>query len=219
MRIISNSDHSIDDIADNGRRRCILPGSAPDKNRRSRDISGKLNCVVNAVHASERFVERNKCRINAERKCAGFEITANHAEQLNAIAEIARTMHVFERNVANAFDECVALRNPFSVREKCKNNGFVKRIPAVEVESVIRFDIAEFFRILQNFFIRLSFRFHAGKDVIAGSVDNSRNGFESICDQPFAKRFNNRNPAGTGRFKIIMTAERFDELVRPEEMV
>ena len=207
VRIVADADHRVDDVADYGGRSRVLPRAAPDENRRSRDVAGELYRVVDAVDAGERLVQRDQRGINAERKRARLEIAANHADELDAVAEIARAVHVFERDVADALDEGVALGNPFSVGEERENDGFVESVPSVEVEPVVRLDVAERLGVSEDFLVRFSFRLHAGKNVVACAVDDAGDRFEAVRDESFPQRLDDGNAAGDGRFEVVMPAE------------
>jgi len=87
------------------------------------------------------------------------------------------------------------------VGQPSEDGGFVRCVPAVEIQSFIGFHITEPARVADNLLKGGPFALHPGKDVVTGPVKNTVNQGKLIRDQPFLQRLDDRNSSGYRGFE------------------
>src|SRR3546814_847313 len=92
-----------------------------------------------------------------------------YPEQLDAITEIGSSLDVLDSDIADALEIDLVGGDPAAEGERRQDGQLVGGVIALDVETRIRFRIAEALRLLQAVFEGQPLLFHPRQDVVAGA--------------------------------------------------
>jgi hypothetical protein len=121
---------------------------------------------------------------------------ARDAEQLNAIAELAREADIIERDVLDTFHQHVLEIRRRAEGEARQDRELVRRVAAADIERRISFGKTEILRFLQHLFEGTLRLLHVGEDIVASAVENAAHRNDTVRDQAFAKCFHDGDATG-----------------------
>ena len=124
-----------------------------------------------------------------------FGTLARYAQELDAIAEFARKRDVFRRYIFDPADRNVSEAWCDAKGKRGEQHEFVRRIPAADIKTRIRFRKSHALSVAEHFAKRPSGRFHLRENEIAGAVKDSANSADPVRDQTFPQRLDDGDAA------------------------
>ena len=153
-----------------------------------------------AVDLGDRRMFRHHGRVHALLDAAlGAQ---RHAEQLDAVAEIAGRLDIGGRDRFDAFDIDQLEAHARAEGEAGEQRELVRRVEAADVEGGIGLGVALRLRLLQHIGKAPALLLHPRQDVIAGAVEDAVDAGDVVALQALADRLYDRDAAGHRRLEV-----------------
>ncbi len=188
----------IDEIGDHGRSRGPRPRAAPFADQAADEIAFGDDGIVDVLDMRDRRFERDKARMHALHQPGLGQL--GDAQQLDAVAELARELDVLRPDAADALDVHGREIDARAESHAGEDRELVRGVDAVDVEAGIGLGVAELLRVGQHVGERLARFAHPGEDVVAGPVEDAVDAAQPVARQPLADRLDDRNAARDGGF-------------------
>ena len=198
--------HGVGDIADDGTGRGVLAGATSAVERGADDVARDRDRVEHPADVGDDVALGEQGRMDAHAEFVFREVARDDREKLDPEAECGRILEIGRRDARDALDDHLVGLHPDAVREPSEDAGLVGGVPPVDVEGLVGLGVTEAFRIGKHASVRRVAILHLREDVVTRAVQYAVDSRKTICDQAFAKSFDNRDTAGDGRFEEKVAA-------------
>ena len=176
------------------------PGTASVEHRVAHHVAAHHRGVEDAVHAREHVVEGDERGVDAHLDVR--IVLGDDREQLDAVAEVGRVLHVLAGEVPDALHLHLVERRLEAVGEGAEDAGLVRRVEAVDVERGIRLGISELLGVGQDFVEGTPLVLHAREDVVAGAVEDAVDLLDLVAGKALAHGADDRDAAAHGGAEV-----------------
>src|SRR6185312_2811367 len=122
-------------------------------------------------------------------------------QELDDVAELFGELDIGGLKLFDAFDGDVAFGHSNIKCQPGQDGELLSGVAAGDVEGWIGFGKTEALRFLESFGVAPAVAGHAREDGVAGAIDDSDEGVNSIGDQAAANSVNDRDPTAATGFK------------------
>lgn len=192
---------SFDEVGDYGTSRGFLAGTTPVVERVAAGVTFDSDGIEDAVDAGEDVFGGEKGRLSPDFDSTVF-VTADEAEEFDDVPEFFGEVDVDGGDFFDAADVDLLVVDEGAVGEGGEEDGFVGGVPAIDVEGLVSFGVAEVFGFLEGFRVAEAGLGHALEDVVGSAVDDAGDGFDFVADKGFLDGFDNGNSSGDSGFEV-----------------
>src|SRR4030042_2234640 len=127
--------------------------------------------------------------------------TPCNGQKLDAVTKFSSKADVFRRELLYALFMNTLKANRDAEGNRDEDRQFVSGVRAIHIQGRRIFSIAEIYGLLHGLLIRKPLLGHLGRDVIGSSVEDTHNGFDTVCGKPLSQGSDNRNASSYTGFK------------------
>ena len=191
----------VGDVAYHGACGRVLAGAAADVDGRADHVPGDGDRVEDAAHLGKDRSLGKERRVHPDGDLVGGQVPRDDAEELYPVAERRRVLKVGRRDPLDPLHDHLLGPHPDPVGEPREDRGLVRRVPALDVERLLRLGVAQALRLPKDARVRGVQLLHLREDVVAGPVKDPVDAREPVRDQALADRLDERYAAGHARLE------------------
>ena len=172
------------------------------------------DCVHHARHLGDEYRLRHQRRVDA--RFDPVVVQTRKPQVLDREAEFPRVANVLDVDARNAFD-VHTVEVDGRVKGECRQDGeLLGGVDALDVEGRVRFGVAQPLGVGKRRREDLPFLLHRGENVVGSSVDDARDGIDTVRGEAGAQGVDDGNAPGYGSFEAerdAVPACRLEELL------